>query len=222
MSRAVRPLPPIPQPPLAQRSSLDAADPSSSGSSTPALSDDCQPPLEEHTLRYAVSLPIIPSTTSVKFAPLPEIGPRKRKSNYPLGVAARSQMLQQRRENSRMQGIYRQPPLWSDIDERPMTHVQEEVEEEDPLEVLGRLIADKSKSLWRRVSSKGNPSDKHVASGDVNEETTTHEEEHAIFPLGSLRREELPLPSDPPNRTAELSNNNGGDMVKNPWRRDSS
>ena len=204
----IRPLPPIPQP---QRSSLDTADPSSSGSSTPASSDDCRPPLEEYALRHTVSLPIIPSTTSVKFAPLPEIGPRKRRSKYPLGVAARSQMLQQRREN---QGIYKQPPIWSDLD------APEEVEEEDALEVLGRRIADKSKSLWRRVASK---SGKHATSGDVNEETvtttTTHEEEHAAFPSGSL---ESSLRSDPPNRTPELSNNNGGDTVKHSLRTDSS
>ena len=216
MSRVVRPLPPIPR---SSSASLDAVDPSSSGSSTPALSDDCQPPLVDHTLRYAVSLPIIPSTTSVKFAPLPEIGPRKRKSNYPLGVAARSQMLQQRRENARIPGAYQQPSLWSeDPDERPTMHVPEEVEEEDPLEVLGRLIADKSKSLWRRVAFKGNPSDKHAASGDVNEETTTPEEEHAVLP----RREELSLPSDLHNRTLELLNNSGGDTVKNSLRRDTS
>ncbi|KAH9005026.1 hypothetical protein EDB86DRAFT_2825381 [Lactarius hatsudake] len=222
MSRALRPLPPIPQPPSAQRSSLDAIDQSTSGSSTPALSDDCQPPSAEHALRYAVSLPIIPSATSVKFAPLPEIGPRKRRSNYPLGVAARSQMLQQRRENARMQGIYRRPPLWSDVDERGMTHVPEEVQEEDPLDILGRLIADKSKSLWKRVASKGNPSDKHAASGDVNEDATTHEEDHAVLPLQSPKRGKLPLPSNPPNRSLELSNNNGGDTVRNHWRRDSS
>ena len=124
-------------------------------------------------------------------------------------------MLQQRREN---QGIYKPPPIWSDLD------VPEEVEEEDALEVLGRRIADKGKSLWRRVASKGNSSGKHatVTSGDVNEETvtTTHEEEHhdAAFPSGSL---ESSLPSDPPNRTLELSNNNGGDTVKHSLQTDS-
>ncbi|KAF8275148.1 hypothetical protein EI94DRAFT_33070 [Lactarius quietus] len=209
MTRPIRPLPlpPAPHPPLAQRSSLDTADPSSSGSSTPALSDECQPPLEEHALRHTVSLPIIPSTTSVKFAPLPEIGPRKRRSNYPLGIAARSQMLQQRRENAGMQGVYRPAPLWSDLD------APEEVEEEDPLEALGRLIADKSKSLWRRVAAKGNSSDKHAAPGDVNEDTTQ-----------SLSREELPSPSDPPtpNLTLEPSDNNGDDTVENSLRKDSS
>lgn len=129
-------------------------------------------------------------------------------------------MLQQRRENFRMQGVYQQPPLWSGVDERPMMRVPEEVQEEDPLEVLGRLIADKGKALWRRVASKGNSLNKHAASGD--EEATSHEEEHAVFPLGSLRREELPFPSDPPNRTLELSNSNGGNTVKNALRRDSS
>lgn len=213
MTRAIRPLPPIPQPPTVQRPSLDTADPSSSSSSsTHALSDECQPRLEEHALRHTVSLPIIPSTTSVKFAPLPEIGPRKRRSNYPLGVAARSQLLQQRREN---QGIYRQPPVWSDHDAP-----EEEEEEEDPLEVLGRLIADKSKSLWRRVASKGNSSGKHdAASRDVNEETTTQEEEHLVSPSASLRREELPLPSDPPKWSLD---DNNGDTVKNSLQRDPS
>ncbi|KAN0133666.1 hypothetical protein V8E53_008390, partial [Lactarius tabidus] len=136
---------------------------------------------EEHALRHTVSLPIIPSTTSVKFAPLPEIGPRKRRSNHPVGIAARSQMLQQRKENVGTQGIYQKPPLWSDLE------APEEVEEKDPLEVLGRLIADKSKSFWRRVASKGNSLDKQATPSDVNQETTTHEE-HAS---GSLRREEL-------------------------------
>lgn len=37
------------------------------------------------------------TTPGVKFAPLPEIAPRKRKSLQPLGVAARSQLMRQRR-----------------------------------------------------------------------------------------------------------------------------
>lgn len=197
MTRAIRPLPPIPQTPLTHRSSLDTTDPSSSGSSTPALSDECQPSLEEHALRHTVSLPTIPSTTSVKFAPLPEIGPRKRRSNHPVGIAARSQMLQQR--NAGTQGIYRKPPLWSDLE------APEEVEEKDPLEVIGRLIADKSKSFWRRVASKGNSLDRHVTSSDVNEDDTTTMHE-------SLGRGES---SDPPNRTLELLDDHGGDTVKN-------
>lgn len=198
MTHAIRPLPPIPQTPLTHRSSLDTTDPPSSGSSTPALSDECQPSLEEHALRHTVSLPIVPSTTSVKFAPLPEIGPRKRRSNHPVGIAARSQMLQQR--NVGTQGIYRKPPLWSDLE------APEEVEEKDPLDVLGRLIADKSKSFWRRVASKGNSLDRHATSSDVNDSkdtTTIHE---------SLRSEES---SDSPSRTLELSDNHGGDKVKN-------
>ncbi len=183
MSHATRPLPSIHQQP---------PDPMASGSSTPAVSDECQPSLEEHSLEYTVaSLPMIHSTTTVKFAPLPEIEPRKRKSNYPLGIAARSQMLQQRRGNARLQGIYRHPPLWSDLDESAVLHVPEEAQEGDALQVLGRLIADKSKSLWRRVSSK-NSSNEHAASGDLKELTTTHEEEHVGFPLGSPTREELP------------------------------
>ncbi|KAI0306684.1 hypothetical protein B0F90DRAFT_796236 [Multifurca ochricompacta] len=202
ISRTIRPLPPIPQPSssVAQRSlSLDVPEPPSSGSSTPSLSDDSQPPLEEHTLRSSLSLPIIPpSIVNVKFAPLPEIGPRKRKSNHPLGIGARSRMLQQRKEVTRVQGVYRQPRMWSDLDERSMMHTPDEAQEDDPLEVLGRLIADKSKSLWRRVASKAKPLDKHGAGGDGSE-ATTHEEDMANQPgsrtyEGALNPPDLHLP----------------------------
>jgi hypothetical protein len=64
-------------------------------------------------------------------------------------------MLQQKRE-MRMQGVQRHSVLWSDFDEDHQTDfVPDETQEEDPLEVLGRFIATKSKSLWRRVSLKG-------------------------------------------------------------------
>ncbi|KAF9532846.1 hypothetical protein CPB83DRAFT_890514 [Crepidotus variabilis] len=45
------------------------------------------------------SLPIPSSTPTmnVKFAPLPAIGPRKRRSNQPLGMAARAQLVRRRR-----------------------------------------------------------------------------------------------------------------------------
>ncbi len=43
-------------------------------------------------------------TPSIKFAPLPEIGPRKRRYHQPLGVAARSQLMRHRRGLERQHG----------------------------------------------------------------------------------------------------------------------
>ncbi|KAF9557153.1 hypothetical protein CPC08DRAFT_725285 [Agrocybe pediades] len=43
------------------------------------------------------SLPPTNSTLSVKFAPLPQIAPRKRRSTAPLGMAARGQLMRRRR-----------------------------------------------------------------------------------------------------------------------------
>jgi len=119
-------------------------------------------------------------------------------------------MLQQKRE-IRMQGVQRHP---RGLDDRQMDFIPDEVQEEDPLEVLGRFIAAKSKSLWRRVSSKGKQSGKDET-GDVVSETTTDGEERE--PLVSSRppnREQLPSSSDPPDDT--ISKNKIGCTVKVP------
>lgn len=57
-----------------------------------------------------------------------------------------------------MQNGQRHSRVWSDPDDRPMVCISDE-EEEDPLETFGRFIADKSKSLWKRVTSKAKQSD---------------------------------------------------------------
>lgn len=82
----------------------------------------------------SVSPSSVPS--NISFAPLPEIGPRKRKSNRPLGVAARSSILHRQRANivkhsdptteSEYQQQQQPPPfdisgdapqVWSDMDD---------------------------------------------------------------------------------------------------------
>ncbi|KAI0256576.1 hypothetical protein BJV78DRAFT_290842 [Lactifluus subvellereus] len=206
MSRATRPLPPLPQPnAFTQSPSLDVAESSSSGFSTPSLPDDCQ----------------TSATVSVKFAPLPKIGPRERKaSNHPLGIAARSRILQQRRDAAQMQ-YYRQPGIYSDLEDRSEGFIPREVEEEDPLEVLGRLIADKSKSLWRRATSKASTKQsnkvKDGTRGVVNETIAQEEKKHTAIKSRPARREGVPpisSSSTPVNETSEISKNKSGGTTK--------
>src|SRR5579863_7451600 len=122
MSRA-KPLPPAPQPHAGQRSlSLDVRERTLASSSThsiPSASDGCQFPSEERSLQSSISLPNMPATVNVKFAPLPKIGPRDVRSTRPLGVASRSRILQQKRE-IRMQGVQPPPRAWSGVDDRQM------------------------------------------------------------------------------------------------------
>jgi hypothetical protein len=205
-----KPLPPTPHPHAVQRSlSLDVGEASvasSADSSTPSIptsSDGCQPPSEERFLQSSISLPNMPATVNVKFAPLPKIGPRDIRSTRPLGVAARSRMLQKKRE-IRMQGVQR------GLDDRQMDFIPDEVQEEDPLEVLGRFIAAKSKSLWRRVSSKGKQSGKNET-GDV---VSTDGEERE--PSRPPNREQLPSLADPPNDTRKFSKDKNGCTVEVP------
>lgn len=89
--------------------------------------------------------PTSPSTPSVKFAPLPEIRQRKRKTSQRLGVAARSQLLARRRQVIRESEDADQPSkgLW-----------RSDEEEEDPLVALGHMVKLASIGIWRKVSSR--------------------------------------------------------------------
>lgn len=72
-----------------------------------------------------------------------------------------------------MQNGQRHPREWSGADDRPMVCVADE-EEEDPLETFVHFIADKSKSLWKRVTSKAKQSDEDETTG-IDSETTVVE-----------------------------------------------
>jgi len=185
----------------------------SSSCSTPSIpspSDGCQ---RLSSLQCSKSLPDIPATATVnvKFAPLPKREPGDVRSIRPLGVAARSRMLHQKKE-IRMQGVQRHSSVWPDLDEdRHMDFVPDEAEEEDSLEVLGRFIAAKSKSLWRRVSSKGKQPGKD---GVLASEVPTDGE--ARKPLAQSRapnREQLPPPSEPLDEARETSKTEMVSMV---------
>ncbi|KAI0062361.1 hypothetical protein BV25DRAFT_677621 [Artomyces pyxidatus] len=161
MSSPVRKLPP--RPIINQRSaSLHYQEPSSSGSSSPTSLNGPPHPASEghnpetHTLRSSASLPNYASL-AVKFAPLPTIEPRKRKSNVQLGVAARSRMIQQRRASNTARSRSHPPPapLWTDLDEEAVGDgVRREVDDDDPFEVFGTWMVGKGKHLWRRVAQK--------------------------------------------------------------------
>lgn len=173
---AAQPLPSIPK-------SDDSLSPSASTRSIASLFEDCLHPSEGRSLQSSASLPIVPSSINVQFAPLPEINPRDRRSTRPLGMAARSQMLQQRR-NIQMQSGQRHPRVWSDPDDRPMVCIPDE-EEEDPLETFVRFIADKSKSLWKRVTSKTKQSDEDET---ASESTVEGERRDRLNPTAEARR----------------------------------
>ena len=226
MAKPVQPDPPTPptcQPPSGQRSlSLDVGEASltlstSSTPSIPSSSDGCQPPSEEHSIQSSISSPNSPATVNVKFAPLPKIGPRDVRSNRPLGVAARSRMLQQKRD-PRMQGAQRQSRTWSDCDDGHDHLIPDEAREEDPLEVFGRFIGAKSKSLWRRVSSKGKQSRKDETGRVVSGSTADGEEQTPFAQSRPPNRERLPSSSDPPNPNEApqggISKNKNDHMVR--------
>ncbi|KAG2150738.1 uncharacterized protein EDB93DRAFT_1141921 [Suillus bovinus] len=79
---------------------------------------------------------------TVKFAPLPLTDPSRRRSNLPLGVAARSRRRRPAREG-RQQGR----SLWtSDPPPDPLF--------EDPFITLGKFVKSATKNLWRRVRER--------------------------------------------------------------------
>ncbi|KIK06144.1 hypothetical protein K443DRAFT_674703 [Laccaria amethystina LaAM-08-1] len=124
------------------------------------------------------SLPIHHLT--IKFAPLPELAPRKRRSTAPLGMAARTQLTRRRRAGA-PHAHSRSPttmtttaagesvvahPMWTE--EEMEEHKRRQVEQhrlrvmkeeggegvDDPLLVLGRLVKGAGKQLWRKVSHR--------------------------------------------------------------------
>jgi len=126
--------------------------PSSRSSSTSVDDDSVSGTLNKpHIVRSSSSLPtrITSPCLSVKFAPLPVIEPRKRKSSVQLGVAARSRMIQSRRNMDQA------APSWDDADDAvPVQETSPLPAGEDPFEVFGKFVRGKSKYLWQRISSK--------------------------------------------------------------------
>jgi len=115
-----------------------------------------------------------------------------------------------------MQGVQRQPGAWPDLDDRHMDFVPDEVQEEDPLEVFGRYISAKSKSLWRRVSSKGKQPERDETGDVVSEAPTDGEERKLLVQSRAPNREQLPSSSEPPDEVRESSKIKMGSMIRMP------
>ncbi|KAG6873796.1 hypothetical protein C0995_011021 [Termitomyces sp. Mi166 len=146
---------------------------------------------------HASSSSSLDEKPNVKFAPLPELAPRKRQHAVPLGVAARSQMVLRRRQ---LRGIYHNSyhshSMWTEEEleqqrefamqearrRHNQHHLLDEDDAEDPLLVLGRMIKDTGKTILRKVSIKDlsrkgkREKDSDAAREEENEhETGVHE-----------------------------------------------
>ncbi|KAJ7481090.1 hypothetical protein B0H11DRAFT_2024149 [Mycena galericulata] len=110
------------------------------------------------------------NSLNVKFAPLPQLAPRKRRSTTPLGIASRGQMMRRRRAGLPgydMNGdpLPPPPPMWSDeeielqtqhmLTERGLRQVgtPRERDMDDPLLTFGKMVKGAGKQLWRKVNN---------------------------------------------------------------------
>ncbi|KAJ6531561.1 hypothetical protein DFH09DRAFT_1182777 [Mycena vulgaris] len=140
--------------------------------------DDDSPTSSTSESRMTASLPELPeartlrrastsmSSLNVKFAPLPQLAPRKRRSTTPLGVASRAQMMRRRRAGMPgydMNGdpLPPTPPMWTE--EEVQRHAQRVLAEragqspqrdiDDPFLTLGKMVKGAGKQLWRKVNN---------------------------------------------------------------------
>ena len=103
-----------------------------------------------------------------------------------------------------MQNSQRHPHEWSDPDGRPMVCISDE-EEEDPLETFVRFVADKSKSLWKRVTSKAKQSDEDETTGIASEATLVEGEQEAVQSRPPKREGGASTSEDHPNQARGIS-----------------
>ncbi|EAU88695.1 hypothetical protein CC1G_01068 [Coprinopsis cinerea okayama7 len=120
---------------------------------------------------------------NVKFAPLPELAPRKRRSTAPLGMAARAQLVRRRRQNHNYYdpdpGPHygaNQNPMWTEEElaeararqvaaamekerQRREQKANAQDDDEDPFMVFGRLVKGASKQIWKKVAKKESKKD---------------------------------------------------------------
>ncbi|KAJ7436195.1 hypothetical protein FB451DRAFT_1006720, partial [Mycena latifolia] len=102
---------------------------------------------------------------NVKFAPLPQLAPRKRRSTAPLGIASRAAMMRRRRAGMPgfdMNGdpLPPPPPMWTqdEIDRHTQRILAERVGErerdiDDPFLTFGKMV----KGVWRKVNNTKRP-----------------------------------------------------------------
>ncbi|KAJ7706924.1 hypothetical protein B0H17DRAFT_1034856 [Mycena rosella] len=144
--------------------------------SSPRPYDDDSPPSSTSDSQMAASMPDLPgaalsrraststSSLNVKFAPLPQLAPRKRRSTAPLGIASRALMMRRRRAGMPGYDMNGDPlPAWTD--EEVERHTQRilaersgqplrEREGDDPFLTLGKMVKGAGKQFWRKVNNK--------------------------------------------------------------------
>ncbi|KAG6907081.1 hypothetical protein DXG01_010653 [Tephrocybe rancida] len=144
---------------------------------------------------HASSSTSLEARLNVKFAPLPELAPRKRRSAAPLGMAARTQMIARRRQQRVVYvDAYQSNSMWTEeeleqqrelaMNEGQRRHSQhhllsdEEDAMDDPFLALGRMVKVAGKSIWRKVSNKdlSKQNKKEKEKGTKEEELKDQEE----------------------------------------------
>ena len=160
---------------------------------------------------------------NVTFAPLPDLGPRKRRG-MPLGVAARSRLVRRRRASVTEGGPQQFPvstPMWTDEEmedqrqrlarawenERDGRDYYSDVDEngepyEDPLAAFGKIVKDAGKQLWHRMASREGK-DKSAKGEDKgskgkDKESAKAEDETSLEKTQAPDSGELSQPSDAP------------------------
>ncbi|KAJ7029348.1 hypothetical protein C8F04DRAFT_42124 [Mycena alexandri] len=147
-----------------------------------------------------------PSSTSlnVKFAPLPQIAPRKRRSTAPLGIASRGAMMRRRRAGMPGYDMNGDPlpptPMWTD--EEVQRHTQAIIAErsgqtpprdiDDPFMTLGRIMKGAGKQFWRKVNKKpGEVDEKGSGEENLRPGSVVFAERQVLAPIsGSNGQEE--------------------------------
>lgn len=134
----------------------------------------------------ADSQPSLPSADSrplsclnVKFAPLPTLAPRKRRSTVPLGIAARGQLMRRQQQEYNTDGTAAayQTSIWTDPEVLPVppqakttSVTPSKSSEDESRSTLGKVVKGASKTLWRRVSNKRlRASEKSVSSDPASD-----------------------------------------------------
>lgn len=130
----------------------------SSGASSSASEIDST---SSSTRTWATTLSSQSTGPCVSFAPLPEIGPRQRKCSRPIGLAARGQMLRQRRmmmAQPRVEYYYDEEASSIPGGERIVRQVGDGGNDRsrrpnsDEIAGLGKLLGDATKIIWRRMA----------------------------------------------------------------------
>lgn len=82
-------------------------------------------------------------------------------------------------------------PVWTELDEEAVNGKAAQNEEDDPFEVFGRYVMDKSKTFWRRVAPKGDSKVKKTDEKDRDGKTKKRPREQHFY-IDATDQEPLP------------------------------